>query len=189
MKKKSFLDLVFLSTGSCIFIIITIIVVYNFIEDASFIHQNKSLASSNEEIKNKDGDKSKQKAALEEREDSDIEDDKEVKSQPVKIEKQKAVKKEAATPQSKKINVEVVNYTGIERLTEEIRATLENAGYAVSAGNGQSLRRVTSLVIEHNDKHEGEKIRRILKIGKLTKDGDSDTRFDITVILGDDYNP
>ncbi len=91
--------------------------------------------------------------------------------------------------QVRKISVEVINYTGIKNLAEEVRQTLEASGYEVSAGNATSKSPISTQIIERTYQQVGAQLKNILKIGKRKKILDPNSRFDATIILGDDFNP
>ncbi|WP_010248335.1 LytR C-terminal domain-containing protein [Acetivibrio cellulolyticus] len=88
---------------------------------------------------------------------------------------------------NKDISVKVINYTRISGLAEKVRVALELNGFVVSAGNDNSLKSISSVVIEKKENVSGEWIKNLLDIKKVRKELDPQSRFDILVILGDDY--
>ena len=88
---------------------------------------------------------------------------------------------------NKNTHVKVINYSRKEGLAETIRAALEINGYVVSAGNDKSLKSINSVIIEKKENISGEGLIDLIKIGKVRKEIDSNSKYDIIVILGDDY--
>ncbi len=131
----------------------------------------------------------------------------EVKKQPQKVEasassnkkiivEPEPVKKEPAkqTPAASTVNndkliVEVINCTDKNGLAEETRAMLETKGYTVSAGNNIDSKQGTSKIIIRKKGAKADVIRNMLKISVVKEELQPDSRFDVTVILGSDYNP
>ena len=93
-----------------------------------------------------------------------------------------------STVKNKNTHVKVINYSRKEGLAERIRAGLEINGYVVSAGNDKSLKRISSVIIEKKENISGEELIDLIKIRKVRKEIDSNSKYDIIVILGDDYN-
>lgn len=89
---------------------------------------------------------------------------------------------------NREVSVKVVNYTGLSGLAEQVRAVLESYGFIVGAGNDASLKRVSSVVIEKNENVSGSGVMNLLDIKKTKKELDNNSRFDILVILGDDFS-
>lgn len=89
---------------------------------------------------------------------------------------------------NKGINVNVVNCTTKSDLPEKVRAALEVNGFSVSVGKDKSLKRVNSVIIEKKDNVSGEDIKKLLNINRIKQELDPDSRFDIIVVIGDDYN-
>jgi len=86
------------------------------------------------------------------------------------------------------VNVKVVNCTKIRGLAEEVRALLESYGFVVGAGNDASLKSISSVIIEKNENISGNGIMNLLGIKNTKKELDNNSRFDILVILGDDFS-
>lgn len=91
------------------------------------------------------------------------------------------------TTQADRINVEVINYSGIPGLAEKIRGKLEAAGYSASSGNGRSSGPVRSELVERNDKKAAGEIKKLLGPVRVRKEYISGSRYDVTLIIGDDY--
>lgn len=92
-----------------------------------------------------------------------------------------------STVKNNKTQVKVINYTRETGLAEKVRAALEINGYIVSAGNNKSLKRVNSVIIEKKENISGEGLSDLIRISKVRKEIDSSSKYDIIVILGDDY--
>lgn len=88
---------------------------------------------------------------------------------------------------NKGITVKVVNHSRNLGYSEKLRAVLEVNGFSVSAGNDKSLKRVNSVIIEKKDNVSGEGITKLVNIKRVRKELDPDSRFDIVVVIGDDY--
>jgi len=89
-----------------------------------------------------------------------------------------------------KIRVQVINYTGITGLAEATKTTLESAGFEVSCGNETSLKAVKSSVSEKPEVNAFSQISKILNMPvRSATHSESSARFDVIVILGDDYRP
>lgn len=89
---------------------------------------------------------------------------------------------------NRNVSVKVVNYTKVSGLAEEVRALLESYGFIVGAGNDASLKKMGSVIIEKNENVSGKGIMNLLDIKKTKKELDNNSRFDILVILGDDFS-
>jgi hypothetical protein len=89
---------------------------------------------------------------------------------------------------NKNTRVKVINYSREQGLAERIRAGLEINGYIVSAGNDKSLKRISSVIIEKKENISGEGLIDLIGIRKVRKEIDSNSKYDIIVILGDDYD-
>ncbi len=92
-----------------------------------------------------------------------------------------------ATPGTEKLKLEVMNYSGIKNLAEDLRARLESNGHEVSAGNATSNKPVKTEIVERNDKKAGAEVKRIIGFGTISKQVDGSSRFDATIIIGDDF--
>jgi len=92
-----------------------------------------------------------------------------------------------AIVRNKGICVNVINHSQKTGLSEKVRLVLEVNGFTVSAGNDKSLKRVNSVIIEKKENVPGEEIGKLINIRRVRKEIDPDSRFDIVVILGDDY--
>ncbi|ACL75719.1 LytR C-terminal domain-containing protein [Ruminiclostridium cellulolyticum] len=91
------------------------------------------------------------------------------------------------TKKSGKITVQVINCTGINGLAGEVKAMLEAQGFEASAetGNIQS----TSQLILRKKGVKVSTISSMLKISQIIENIQAEPKYDITVMLGNDYNP
>ena len=88
---------------------------------------------------------------------------------------------------NKGIKVKVVNHSRNTGDSEKLRAILEINGFTVSAGNDKSLKRVSSVIIEKKDDISGEAVSKLVNIKRIRKEIEPDSRFDIVVVIGDDF--
>lgn len=86
------------------------------------------------------------------------------------------------------ITVNIINYSRNSGYSEKLRALLEINGFSVSAGNDKALKRVNSAIVEKTEGIPGELIGKLVNIGRVREEFDSNSRFDVVVIIGDDYN-
>ncbi len=77
--------------------------------------------------------------------------------------------------------------TGIESNREDDR---DNGGEVVDNKDNQSKKIINETqIIERSDKKLGDKIKKIIKAGKVIKKIDSKYQYDVTIILGKDFIP
>jgi len=88
---------------------------------------------------------------------------------------------------NKGIKVKVVNYSQKNGYSEKVRAILELNGFSVSAGNNKSLKHMPSVIIEKKKNISSEAVTKIVNIRRVKKEIDPDSRFDIEVVIGDDF--
>lgn len=88
-----------------------------------------------------------------------------------------------------KLVIEVINYTSKTGLAEDVRTMLENQGYSVSAGNKLDNNQGTSKIIIRKKGANTDKISSMLKISVIKEELQPESRFDVTVIIGSDFNP
>lgn len=94
-----------------------------------------------------------------------------------------------STVNNEKLVIEVINCTDKSGLAEEIRTMLEAKGYKVSAGNSFDGTQGTSQILIRKKGVITDTIRNTLKISVIKEELQSDSRFDVTIILGSDFNP
>ncbi len=187
MNRKLFFNLVFIIAGSFLLLAMGSIVTANFVKDARVFQ--KSVATIKEDTT--------VKTPVPTKNPSEEEKDDEMKTLTYERPPEQKVEKKdygEAMPNTgdagkTKIKVEVINFSGIKNLAEEIKTTLEANGYEVSAGNGSSNEPMKTMIIERNDKKAGAAIQGILKGGTVSKWPDPASRFDVTIKIGDDYKP
>ena len=111
-----------------------------------------------------------------------------IDSEPVKKEPAKETPA-ASTVNNKKLVVEVINYTDKSGLAEETRAMLEAKGYSVSAGNSIDSKQGTSQILIRKKGAITDTISNMLRISVVKEELQPNSRFDVTVIIGSDFNP
>lgn len=94
-----------------------------------------------------------------------------------------------STVNNEKLIVEVINCTDKSGLAEEIRTMLEAKGYTVSAGNTFDSTQGTSKILIRKKGANANVISSTLKISVIKEELEPDSRFDVTVIIGSDFNP
>lgn len=111
-------------------------------------------------------------------------------------ESEKEVSKETAektpsqsTVKNEKLAIEVINCTDISGLAEEIRTMLEAKGHKVSAGNTFDSTQGTSKILIRKKGINADAISNSLKISVVEEELQPDSRFDVTIIIGSDFNP
>ena len=152
--KKKFFNLVYLMTGTCILVLLSMSVTSNFMKDARIFGESVVITveqpNPNKQIDDYDN----------------INNEEEFKTVTYKRTIDKEIPKSTSIP--KIISIEVVNYTGISKLSDEIKTTLEASGYIVTTQNITSVEPIFTAIIENNEKKAGSNIQKIIKAGKIT---------------------
>lgn len=94
-----------------------------------------------------------------------------------------------STVNNEKLVIEVINCTDKNGLAEEIRTMLEAKGYNVSAGNSFNGTQGTSKILIRKKGAITDTIRNTLKISVIKEELQPESRFDVTIIIGSDFNP
>lgn len=94
-----------------------------------------------------------------------------------------------STVNNEKLIVEVINCTDKSGLAEDVRKMLEAKGYTVSAGNTFDDTQGTSKIIIRKKGAIADTIKNALRIPVVKEEIQPDSRFDVTVIIGSDFNP
>ncbi|OPX42833.1 hypothetical protein CLHUN_33170 [Ruminiclostridium hungatei] len=94
----------------------------------------------------------------------------------------------STTVNNKKLVIEVINCTDKGGLAEDTREMLEAQGYTVSAGTGAE-KQGTSKIIIRKKGVKTDVIKNVLKIMVEKEELQPDSRYDVTIILGSDFNP
>lgn len=110
-----------------------------------------------------------------------------VDSEPVKKEPAKETAAQS-TVNNKKLVIEVINCTDKSGLAEDTRTMLEARGFTVSAGTN-SEKQGTSQIIIRKKGVNTDVIKNTLKISVIKEELQPESRFDVTIILGSDFNP
>ena len=181
-------NLVFTLTGTVIIIVFLVISVPNFFRDSRFFGQ--ALAA-NDPIPTATPIATPVETGISIEDKSLVLDNTNRiprQTEPASIdETAKPTKKPNIVSTPSKISVRLINYTGIPNNGETVRKLLEQNGYMVASEAGVSSGRVSTKVLNKNTLQHGFKIRDIIKFGKVSDDYDSNSKYDVVVILGDDY--
>ncbi len=112
-----------------------------------------------------------------------------IDTEPEKEEKPAKQTPAESTVDNKKLVVEVINGTDQSGLAEDTREMLEAVGYSVSAGNSTTGIQETSQILIRKKGANVGVIKNTLKIFVVKEELQADSRFDVTVIIGSDFNP
>lgn len=93
-----------------------------------------------------------------------------------------------STVNNKKLVIEVINCTGKDGLAEDTRGMLESRGYTVSAGSNSETQGTSQIIIRKKGV-KTDVIKSTLRISVVKEELQPDSRFDVTIILGSDFNP
>ena len=93
-----------------------------------------------------------------------------------------------STVNNDKLIIEVINCTDKSGLAEDTRGMLEAKGYSVSAGTN-SDKQGTSKIIIRKKGVKTDTIKNVLRISVVEEQLQPDSRYDVTIILGSDFNP
>ncbi len=94
-----------------------------------------------------------------------------------------------STVNNEKLIIEVINCTDKSGLAEETRGMLEAQGYKVSAATQTDSTQGTSQIIIRKAGAKTDAISDMLKISVVKEELQPESRFDITIIIGSDFNP
>ncbi len=94
-----------------------------------------------------------------------------------------------STVKNEKLAVEVINCTDISGLADAIRTMLEAKGHKVSAGNTFESTQGTSKILIRKKGVNADAISNSLKISVIKEELQPESRFDVTIIIGRDFNP
>jgi len=93
-----------------------------------------------------------------------------------------------STVNNDKLVVEVINCTGKSGLAEDTRTMLEAKGYTVSAESGKDKQGKSKIIIRKKGA-KADVIKSTLKIPTVVEQLQPKSRFDVTIIIGSDFNP
>jgi hypothetical protein len=185
MNKKLYLNLVLFIVGSFIIIITGSIITSNFLKDARIfarpvVEAKAEVDAKVSEIKEENDEKTikYQRAADAKGSKVDIGED---------IPKKK--NNTEATTASTKVKIEVFNYTGIKSAGEDVKKTLEAAGFSIELKEQKADKNVKTEIVERNSKKLGKDVQEVLNAGKIIVAIDSKSKFDVTLKIGNDYKP
>lgn len=199
MNKKLYLNLIYLLTGSFIVLIMGSIITFNFIKDSRMLGSNlaavidtdqpsqSSKTAQNQDPSKKPGTISYQREVIVSKPKVELGED---------IQSNKPTPSPTVTPtpqldpsKQEKIRVEVINRTGAKYAAEDLRKLLIQSGFEASAANGPTDKPIKTEIIDRNDKNASIEVKKVIKIGKISKQVDPNSKYDVTVIIGDDYLP
>ncbi|MDF2524346.1 MAG: hypothetical protein K0R31_1987 [Clostridiales bacterium] len=197
MNKKLFFNLIYILTGSFIVLIMGSIVTFNFVKDSRLLGSaaviaDKTAPSTQPAKTGQNQDPGKQPGTINYQREVVVTKPKVEKSEDIQGNKPTPTPTPTPTPDPsklEKIKVEVINRTGAKYAAEDLRKLLAAAGFEASAANGPSDKPVKTEIIERNDKNAGAEVKKVIKIGKVIKQVDPNSKYDVTVIIGDDYLP
>lgn len=111
-----------------------------------------------------------------------------VESEPTK--KEEPAKETVAPPtvDNKKLIIEVINCTEKAGLAEDTRGMLEAQGFKVSAGTNADKQGTSQIIIRKKGVLP-DVIKNVLKISVVKEEFQPKSRYDVTIILGSDFNP
>ncbi len=91
------------------------------------------------------------------------------------------------TKKSGKTTVQVLNCTGKKGLAGEVKNMLVAQGFEASAETGK-IQSASQIIVRKKGLKTGA-ISNMLMISKVTQEIQAEPKYDITIILGNDYNP
>ncbi len=112
-----------------------------------------------------------------------------VESEPVEKEPVKQSDTSTTAARSEKLAVEVINCTDNGNLAEDTRGMLEARGFSVSIADDPDKSQGTSRIIIRKKGVSASVIKNVLKIQVVKEELQPDSRFDVTVVIGSDFNP
>lgn len=171
---RKFVNIAFYGIGTFLLVFSSIIVGANFTKDSGVF--DKPIVEAKKQPQKEQAETSKPPKKI-------IIDTEPVEKEPAKETPAKS------TVNNDKLIVEVINCTDKSGLAEETREMLEAKGYVVSAGNNLDSKQGTSQIIIRKKGAIADVIKDTLKISVVKEELQPDSRFDVTVIIGKDFNP
>jgi hypothetical protein len=92
-----------------------------------------------------------------------------------------------STKNNGKTIIQVINCTGKQGLAGDVRSMLEAKGFEASAETGNP--QAASKIIIRKKGAKTDTISSMLKISAVQEELQADSKYNITIILGNDYNP
>jgi len=171
MKVKSFLRIFSYTFGTVLLLCMCIIVTMNFIKDGRFFEKPAVVVAKDTSVKPLPVVIVK-------------------KNTDVKIKKSKKTSSDTSSlvNETKKMRVEIMNYTGDEKVGEDLKATLELNDFIVTLKNETATQGET-LIVERSDRKAGEIIQGIMKVGSISVEIQKEPYFDAIINVGVDYSP
>lgn len=85
------------------------------------------------------------------------------------------------------IRIEVINYTGVDIYAYQVMSSLEAFGYRPELKSDFSVDNPQTAIIDRSRTEYGEKIQKILKVDNYIKVDESDSEYEITIVIGNDF--
>lgn len=181
MSGKKFGNALFYIIGTCIIISISTVVAINIFADSKFFEKDL-FSQQNQEAAIDSAQKAKEVETLKYKREFVPED-----QVPKKTQKPKETP--SAITSVGPIKVEIINQCDIETASEKLKTTLEAKGFIVSVNKYTGAKTATTKILERNDKGTAFQLQKALQLGKIIKDYKADSQYDLTLVLGLDYNP
>lgn len=170
-----FIKIGFYAVGTFLLLFSSIIVGANFVRDSGVFDKEVVAVKKQPQKVQAEASKTPTKIIIDTK---PVEEEKPAKETPAK-----------STVNNEKLVVEVINCTDKSGLAEETREMLEALGYSVSAGNSTTGLQGTSQILIRKKGAIPDTIKNTLKISVVKEELQPDSRFDVTVIIGSDFNP
>lgn len=189
MNGKLFSVMVFYIVGTFIILIFGFIIITNFTKDARLFARPVVAAQADTSV-------TKVPEVKEETENDDVKTLKYKRAEDAKVsykdageDLSKSNKFNETSTGGNKVRIEIVNYSGLKNVAEEIKTTLEAAGFEASVVNYKANKNEKTSIIERNNKKAGLEVQKVLNAGKIVTAIDPKSKFDVTLVIGEDYKP
>lgn len=197
-KARLIFEVIFYTSGTLILLIVAFFVGTNFVSDSRAFNTNEVVESVPLEISDHE-----ENVVLQSKSDNDDGSFKTVEyKRTPQIEKEmreaylvdedmdvNTKSDNKSTVEETKYRVEIINYSGVPELTSFVSEILEAKGYIVSVTKKELLRKVDSIILERKENDVGKLVKRILRINKIESRTDLNSDYDVTIIIGNNYDP
>ncbi|MDP4181523.1 MAG: LytR C-terminal domain-containing protein [Bacillota bacterium] len=180
-----YFDHVFILIGSILLIVIALVVAVNFSKDSRiFAKQNPEPKSTVAITKNSPKPTEKEENnKYQEPSDRSTSKDNEATSGKSNVDKDSKVEKNSG-----KIKVEIINSSGKKGLGSTLGNTMKNSGLEVVAVKSGAITSKTKIINRNNNDFALD-VKKLVKMGSISKETIKNSKVDVTVILGSDYLP
>lgn len=168
-KMNKFLKFIFYAVGTFLLLFSSIIVGANFYKDSG-VFDKKVVEVKKQPVKPAPASKTPGKIIID--------------SKPVE---ETTKDKAETTKKSGKTTVLVLNCTGKKGLAGEVKSMLVAQGFEASAETGK-IQNASQIIVRKKGVKAGA-ISNMLKISKVSEEIQAEPNYDITIVLGNDYNP